>query len=115
MMKNRDKKIEEKIERTIGIFDDMENIEADPFLFTRIKAGLEEKENTRENLFFSWLPSPQAALIVTLVVINLFSLIFYLSETGSATKSTDTFVNSFTEEYFLSVDNDILKNLNEID
>jgi hypothetical protein len=113
MKLDKEKKIKEKIEETISILDKIETIEGNPFLYTRIKANLDSGVKSAHSGFKSILLSPRFALIIVLLIINILSVVFILSKNNPAAPTDESFIVSLTDDYFLSVDEDILYHLNE--
>ena len=78
------KKIQDEVEKTIGILDKMEKIEGNPYLFTRIKANLYSQKRISRFSLASVLASPRIALIIMLLVMNLLSVVFFFSSHSPA-------------------------------
>jgi hypothetical protein len=60
-------KIQEEIERTLQSFDRVKRAEANPFLFTRIKARMNKNAGGWESVF-SFLSRPVIAIAILLIV-----------------------------------------------
>ncbi len=104
-MKGRDQKIKEEIGKTLEAFDNMEKIEANPFLLTKIKAGIESPETAKQtvsSLFKKRLLQP--ALLLLLIILNTITLTFYL-QSGNDSSVRAAYVSSFAEQYSLSATN----------
>ena len=113
MILDRENKIKEKIEKTIGLLDNIETIEGNPFLYTRIKENIASPPERSRFRFVSALLSPRIALIITLLVINVLSVVFFLSKHSFTVVNDESFIVSLTDDYFLSANDDILNNLNK--
>jgi hypothetical protein len=60
-------KIQEEIERTLQSLNSVKRAEANPFLFTRIKARMNKKSSGWESVF-SFLNKPAIAIAILLIV-----------------------------------------------
>ena len=60
-------KIQQEIERTLQSLDHVKRAEANPFLFTRIKARMNKKANGLEGVF-SFISKPIIAVAILLLV-----------------------------------------------
>jgi hypothetical protein len=60
-------KIQQEIGQTLQCLDGVKRAEANPFLFTRIKARMDRKANARERAF-SFISKPAIAIAIVLVV-----------------------------------------------
>ena len=68
-------KIQQEIERTLQSLEGMKRAEANPFLFTRIKARLNKKANGWEWIFsFVSRPAIAVAIILLVMVVNGWAL-----------------------------------------
>ena len=61
-------KIQQEIERTLQSLDGLKRAEANPFLFTRIKARMTKKANGWEEGIFSFVSRPVIAVAILLLV-----------------------------------------------
>jgi len=61
-------KIQQEIERTLQSLDSIKRAEANPFLFTRIKARMNRKANGWEEGIFSFVSKPVIAVAILLLV-----------------------------------------------
>lgn len=101
-------KIKKEVQKALGVLDNIENIEAPPFLYTRIKANLNEQDKRSPFSFASVLASPRIALVLLLFILNLTSVVFFLSKNDAVISEEKSFIGSLTDDYYLSLDNDIL-------
>lgn len=67
----RKTKIEDEVKKTMQVFDEIKNVESNPFLYTRIKSKLESKRETNKSS--SKMVLLPAALLI-LILINIFTL-----------------------------------------
>ncbi|MCE1165992.1 MAG: hypothetical protein LWX07_11395 [Bacteroidetes bacterium] len=80
-MEKRDK-IEEEIEKTLNSLDGISGAEANPFLYTRIEARLNEQPADRSRLYGYVM----AAVIILLI--NLFSFVIYNSKVVTVSETS---------------------------
>lgn len=102
-MKNRDKHIEKKVEQTLQALDGMERARPKPFLYTRIKARLDQKSLEPQGAFVLQPVFQRTALvmIVLVILINLYTATrFFAGPTQEETISTSE--QLFIEEYYPS-------------
>ncbi len=96
-------KIEEEIDKTLNSLEGISGAEASPFLFTRIESALYEPRPDSTRLYGYVL----AAVIILLI--NVFSFVYYNSKVVTATGTsvqTATIVQEFnTFEYNNTEDN----------
>ncbi len=102
---NRKKRIEQEVRKTLQCLDEMENIEANPFFYTRLQAkmqGLEAQQGRSARKIFS-MAHLRFALLVVLVVINVVSMTVVL-KTSQSESSDDrqTNITAFADEYALT-------------
>ncbi|HEV8271492.1 MAG TPA: hypothetical protein VGQ04_09335 [Chitinophagaceae bacterium] len=101
-------KIQQEIEQTLQCLDGAKRAEANPFLFTRIKARMNKKANVWERTFsFISKPAIAVAIVVLVMAVNGWAL---WNSSGSGTDGTvtaDTNVSELANEYNVvaSVDN----------
>ena len=87
-------KIQQEIERTLQSLDGVKRAEANPFLFTRIKAKMDKKANGWEWIFsFVSRPAIAVAIILLVMVVNGWAL---WGGAGSGENMTDN-GTSFSE------------------
>jgi hypothetical protein len=60
-------KIQQEIEQTLQCLDGVKRAEANPFLFTRIKARMAKKDSVWERIF-SFISKPAIAMTIVLLV-----------------------------------------------
>ena len=61
-------KIQQEIEKTLESLNSVKRAQANPFLFTRIKARLDKKETGWERAIFSFVIKPAVAIAIVLLV-----------------------------------------------
>lgn len=106
---NREDQKDHKIERIIGSAEKLKKAEASPFLFTRIKSRIGEKQQIR-NL----IPVPKAALglftLLLLAVLNFYVIFNPSSEKRVSQKENSS--NAVTESVIPTQSNPYLEILN---
>ena len=106
-------KIKDKVDKAMRLFDDVESIEGNPFLFTRVKTALEtQPEKTRFRSLFAPVPI-QFAFVIVLLILNLFSVGFFISRDNTSGSKENSFMVTLTSDYYLNLEDDILNNLQE--
>ena len=84
-------KIQQEIEQTLQCLDGVKRAEANPFLFTRIKARMDRKANIWERTFsFISKPAIAVAIIVLVMAVNGWAV---LDNSGSGPIETATAEN----------------------
>jgi hypothetical protein len=106
-------KIQQEIEQTLQCLDGAKRAEANPFLFTRIKARMDRKANIWERTFsFISKPAIAVAIVVLVMAVNGWAL---LDNPGSGTSEPVTAenVSELANEYNIvaSVENYDYENL----
>lgn len=99
-MKNKEY-IQREVDRTLNSLDGIQRAEANPFLFTRIKARLSKEERSFWNRAFVFLSRPAVSVsaIVIAVIINAAVLFESRSESVQNTQDDE---QVFASEYNLS-------------
>ncbi len=73
----------EEVEKTLEAYDNDTVLEANPFLYTRLKAAMEGKEPARKrSLPFSVVINP--ALIILLLLINVLTIFYVYTKEADA-------------------------------
>jgi len=100
-------KIQQEIEQTLQCLDGVKRAEANPFLFTRIKARMDRKANVWERTFsFISKPAIAVAIVVVVMAVNGWAL-WDKSGPGTVETVTSENVSELANEYNVvaSVDN----------
>jgi hypothetical protein len=106
-------KIQQEIEQTLQCLDGAKRAEANPFLFTRIKARMDRKANVWERSFsFISKPAIAVAIVVMVMAVNGWAL-WDNSGTIEPITTADPNVSELANEYNVvaSVDNYDYENL----
>lgn len=104
-------KIQQEIEKTLESLNGITRVEANPFLFTRIKARMNKKANTWERaISFVSRPLVAVAVLVLVMVMNGWAIFSTSSNDSNENITADTensIVPVFVNEYQVvaSVDN----------
>jgi len=89
-------KIEEEIQKTMQSIDGLERLKANPFMFQRIQAKIEEEANEK-------LPILKVNYLVALLIIvllNVLTLSYYYKDASNVTKRVNTEnIKSISKEY----------------
>ncbi len=90
---------EKKVESVLGSLDHTERAAANPYLFTRVKAALDNREKTWWDSAFMLLSRPVAvaALLGIVIMINLFA--FYFTPNNQSRVVNDNDDTYLSEEY----------------
>ena len=94
---NKEDKILAEVEKTLNAIDALPNLEANPFLFTRIKARIENesiKHAGKEKTDFVLKPVTLALLLV----INIITAVYFIGFESSSTTETSV-VDTMKQEY----------------
>jgi hypothetical protein len=105
-------KIQQEIEQTLQCLDGVKRPEANPFLFTRIKARMNRKANVWERAF-SFISKPAFAVAIVVVVMAVNGWALWGGPDTGETITADTNVSELANEYNVvaSVDNYDYENL----
>lgn len=117
-----EEKIQQEVEKTLQSLDGLKRAEANPFLFTRIKARMQKEKKNGWEMLFSFVSKPVVAMaiLVFVMAVNGWSVFSSGPQTeGSMTTVSETEFTSvpeFEREYrqIISADNyDYENNSNE--
>ena len=107
-------KIQQEIEQTLQCLDGAKRAEANPFLFTRIKARMNRKANVWERTFsFISRPAIAVAIVVLVMAVNGWALWGGSGSNENLAADNNTNVSELANEYNVvaSVDNYDYENL----
>ena len=99
-MKN-EQKIREEVEKTLNAFDNISDLDENPYLITRLKAKIEESGSKEKSLLKGKILQPVILFII--VIFNIFTGIYFFdsgSQTASATQQD--YFSKISSEYTLS-------------
>jgi hypothetical protein len=89
--------IEHKIDEVLSSLDNIRPATANPFLYTRIKARLQQKPESVWNKIFMYLARPSVAMTMIILVIVGDGMLLFMG------KDTSNSVSAAAPEYSLSV------------
>ncbi len=95
----RKKRIEEEVKKTLNILDNLENVEDNPFLFTRIKSKLERAGQTEKYSTKTFVA--KWGLILLLFAFNVFTIFNNEFSTYESTTDTQQYLQELGKEYNL--------------
>lgn len=79
------KDINNKVEKTLQSWDNIERFEANPFLYTRIEQKIKNLEQPPPKTNWSWIWQP--LLVTVLVTVNFFTIATALSSSDTESQS----------------------------
>jgi len=94
-MKKNKTHIESEVQKTMDSIDEIQRVDGNPFLYTRLQEQLKQQNESSDYKKRSRIPVFQ----ITMVAILLLSNIFVLNQTGyfdSESTSIDDFANEYT-------------------
>jgi len=91
-------KIQQEIEQTLQSLDNVKRAEANPFLFTRIKARMDKKANGWEWLF-SFVSRPAIAIAIVVLVMTVNGWALWGSGSDEAVAADNNSVSELANEY----------------
>ncbi|NWF88666.1 MAG: hypothetical protein HXY50_04295 [Ignavibacteriaceae bacterium] len=113
---DKDQRIKEEVEKTISLLDKVEEINTNPFLFTRIKAELDSKKDKSEKNSFEWVfKFLRPAIIAALLLFNVYSVISFYQSSNSNGVTREQYLESISSEYEMDSSIDYLSTNEEKD
>lgn len=101
-----DKRIENEVEKTLRALDGIERAEPKPFLYTRLKARMEQRAESKTQARWHLRPAYLVASLVLLVGLNVWAVVQYNSQKTNAVVSQPT-IDNMASDYGLSISVDI--------
>ena len=92
-------KIQQEIEQTLQSLDSAKRAQANPFLFTRIKARMNKKANGWEEGIFSFVSRPVIAVAILLLVMAVNGWALWGSDSGDTIGDTPNSFSELANEY----------------
>lgn len=117
----QNEKIQQEIERTLQSLDNVNRAEANPFLFTRIKARMTRQQSGVWERTFSFLNRPLIAMAVLVLIMAVNGWSFFgsspstiISPTGPGMSTANVDLPEFENEYrsIISTDSYDYENIN---
>jgi hypothetical protein len=97
---DKNQRIKEEVEKTIFLLDKVEEIDTNPFLFTRIKVELDSKKvKSEKNMGEGVLKVLRPAIIVTLLLFNIYSIISFYQSSNSNGLTRQQYLEGLASEY----------------
>lgn len=97
-------KINREVEQTLQSLDGMARASANPFLYTRIRAKMQQVENSRWEKLFSFISRPVVAIALLLLIMAINGWVVFSSGSAKeniATEYTGAGVSELANEYIL--------------
>ena len=104
MRKDEKRRIDREVEETLDSLDNVDDIEVDPFFYTRLKARIQAPSETGPPWLFRFLLGRRApALLASVAVINILTAVVILrDDTGAQTELREDYVSVVASEYLLT-------------
>lgn len=90
--------IQQKVEKTLQSLDEIKRAEANPFLFTRIIARVQQEQSGWERIT-SFISRPAIALAMLILVMAVNALVVFNSGTETTAETESMAVSSIIDEY----------------
>lgn len=91
--------IDSEVEKTLNALNEMDVLQPNPFLFSRIKdAAFADEVSPVKTAVFSLNP----IVISLIIVINIFTAVFFINHFSSSGYSNETIAKSLNNEYKLN-------------
>jgi hypothetical protein len=97
----KEEKIKVEVEKTLCAFDKIEEIEGNPYLFTKIQFAIENQQ-IKENRFFFKANILMPIILFLVVIGNLVTAVFFLSNKNETTATKQTYLSAISSEYSIS-------------
>ena len=94
-------KIEDKVLKTLQVLDELDRVEGNPFLYTRIQARMEKERAAKTSPTRQSAPILQYAMLSLLIVINVLTI---RSNVMNDSSEYDPLIEALSEDY--STNND---------
>lgn len=96
-------KIEQEVRQTLESFDQAERLKSNPFLYTRLKARIEELDAQRRqsNGWEIACGVIKPALLLLIIALNIFTATIFLKNRNNKSSSREQLLNSFAHELTL--------------
>ena len=95
-MKNAEK-IKEEVEKTLNAFDNISNLDENPYLFTRLQAEIESGETSAKAKTTGEILRP--AFLILFLMLNLFTVFYAFNQSNESNMSTTGKTNYSTLIY----------------
>ena len=98
---NKEEKIREEVEKTLNAFDNIENLDGNPYLFTRIQFEIESLQTKGEESFLKGSILKPAILFIVLII-NICTVVFYPNSENTTTSTKQTYLSAISSEYSIN-------------
>ena len=103
------KRVQEEVEKTMACLDQMENLEAGPYFYTRVESRMRSKKREEKIKLpgFLGVRVLKPALLLLLLMVNLISVILLLEKSGDTELVEDKYrshASQLAREYWPSQD-----------
>ena len=96
----KSKRVQDEVDQTLKVFDDIQRVEGNPYLLTRIKAQLAEDSAPR-----GFAPAFRWLALVVLIVVNSLTVIHWFQQESQAVPSGyDLVADSYDLNATISLD-----------
>lgn len=93
-MKEREEEIMKEVEKTTVFFDRLQQLEPNPFLFTRIEARLDSQPALRKAFRSAW--------VVALILANLISIVVFWSDKTETRVTRESYLQEIASDLTIS-------------
>lgn len=98
---NREEKINEETGKTLNVFEDVKDLEANPYLFTRFQSEIEGmRSKEREFSLKGSILKPAVLLIV--IIVNIYTAFSFSNNENETTSTKQTYLSAISSEYSIS-------------
>jgi hypothetical protein len=103
-MNNKKKQIEEEVKKTLDLLDQVEEIEPNPYFYTRLQGRLRNQEAEQRSALFHIFRAKnlRLAFLAIVIVINIVSGIVFLQNGSYQTYDGSENLDAIAREYFLT-------------
>jgi len=93
-MKNK-QQIQQEVEKTLNSLDNIQRAEANPYLFTRIKAALQKEEKSVWALAIGFMGRPVVALATIFLILMINMAVFFTVKSQPADEDQQLYANEY--------------------
>lgn len=99
----REQKIAQEIDKTLGFLEHSDRLKPSPFFYIRLQARIDAQEKKSVSQWFPGILKP--ALLVLLLAVNILTVVFFLSNDTSESTATvrSALKSEFAREFGLQV------------
>ncbi len=97
----KDEKIRKEVEKTLKAFDNIENIEENSYLFTRVQSEIESLQ-TKEKGYSLNGNILRPVILFLILILNVFTAVFFLDYKSETTSIKQTYLSAISSEYSIS-------------